>query len=195
MLNDGNCDEECNTAECRYDLNDCGWCAKDCKLEMINNGICDPECNNAECEYDGKDCKCAPNCKFEDYGKCKPECMVPDCNYDSIWMTCQNENLRKFYLYWQLLNYDFLSTQNIDFSNCTSSLNDNFISCQIYNLYETGELLTDNCESSCLKCTNSSDCVECDCSKGYINFFDKCVMSCPQGYSPHPLIPSICYSN
>lgn len=64
---DGKCDQECNTAECLYDGNDCyqphspslAMCDErsDYCLKNYANGICDQECNSGACGWDGADCE------------------------------------------------------------------------------------------------------------------------------------------
>lgn len=64
LFRDGKCDQQCNTAECLYDGNDCSGsssvtqtCDEQYCLERYANGVCDQECNSAECGWDGADCE------------------------------------------------------------------------------------------------------------------------------------------
>eukprot|EP01043_Picozoa_sp_COSAG02_P077178 COSAG02_NODE_16764_length_1057_cov_1.382046_1_plen_204_part_00 len=61
-LGDGNCDTECNIAECNYDGDDCApesQCSEvenGCARSWLGDGECDDICNNMACNYDSGDC-------------------------------------------------------------------------------------------------------------------------------------------
>lgn len=57
-LGDAYCDDECDTAECNYDNNDCchGDCVYGCDASQLGDGSCDQECNYECCEWDAGDC-------------------------------------------------------------------------------------------------------------------------------------------
>eukprot|EP00192_Tetraselmis_astigmatica_P019899 CAMPEP_0117682606 /NCGR_PEP_ID=MMETSP0804-20121206/19785_1 /TAXON_ID=1074897 /ORGANISM="Tetraselmis astigmatica, Strain CCMP880" /LENGTH=190 /DNA_ID=CAMNT_0005492801 /DNA_START=70 /DNA_END=642 /DNA_ORIENTATION=- len=109
LLNDGKCDEACNTEACHFDGQDCQGvepkpepeCAPGCPYSFINNGRCDEACYVRECGYDSQACfsqakkladlhgrhcdlnNCAPYMIGD--GVCQSacsskECQDPDCN-------------------------------------------------------------------------------------------------------------------
>ena len=83
-LSNGTCDEECNSAECGWDLGDCAFCSEGCTKEMLTNNKCDSKCDNEDCRYDNNDCGwCRDGCFIEDLSDsvCKNECD----NYDCLW--------------------------------------------------------------------------------------------------------------
>ena len=95
-LGDKECDEECNTAACRFDGGDCnGVCAPGCAEAWRHDGVCDDECNTGSCDYDSGDClkpggrpfareRCAWGCpsSWLADGQCDIACNVTRCGYD-----------------------------------------------------------------------------------------------------------------
>jgi hypothetical protein len=58
MLGDGVCNQECNTPDCYWDMNDCLYIHPGCLCHklLIGDGICDSSCNTSLCGWDGGDC-------------------------------------------------------------------------------------------------------------------------------------------
>lgn len=99
--NDGVCDKECNSLDCRWDGGDCSlavnpWarCADPRCWRLFNNSQCDEFCNNAECLFDNFDCinkekVCNPI--YEAYctdhyadGLCDQGCNTEECGWDGL---------------------------------------------------------------------------------------------------------------
>ena len=71
-LNDGVCDDECQTQACGWDMGDCVFangslvtpqkerCTRSCPASWVNDGECDPACNVETCNFDGGDCAPTP---------------------------------------------------------------------------------------------------------------------------------------
>ena len=93
-LGDGECDHECNYAECNWDNGDCPEgvapaphnipvnCAEGCWHHWLRDGVCDDVCNTEACEFDGGDCahKNAGGGCPRQYRK-DGFCDMPDCIY------------------------------------------------------------------------------------------------------------------
>ena len=76
------CDADCNTAECGWDLGDCGYCSPGCTIDLLTNDVCDPICSNLPCMFDNNLCGwCAVGCFEKDLysSACIPECNVTAC--------------------------------------------------------------------------------------------------------------------
>ena len=95
MLGNGQCNDECNTDECRFDFGDCAGCSEVCPLAFKGDGVCDEKCNTPGlCDFDGGDCekvscnqkrdKSAQPCKrsFIGDGQCDELCNIPECDFD-----------------------------------------------------------------------------------------------------------------
>lgn len=55
-LNNGVCEEACNTWKCGFDRGDCFVCAVGCDVSAVGDGICDLSCLVEACNYDSGDC-------------------------------------------------------------------------------------------------------------------------------------------
>mmetsp|Transcript_16010 Transcript_16010/g.29328 ORF Transcript_16010/g.29328 Transcript_16010/m.29328 type:complete len:194 (-) Transcript_16010:1056-1637(-) len=90
QLENGVCNQDCNTGDCAYDLGDCGYCAPGCFKDMLGNGVCEGSCNNLACDFDGSDCDCAVGCTKEllTNGRCDSVCNSPLCSFDQWSCSC-----------------------------------------------------------------------------------------------------------
>ena len=82
LLNNTICDAGCNTAECGWDLGDCGYCAQNCPIALLTNDVCDEVCEGEICSFDNHACGlCALGCFEEDLyaPACSPNCNVTSC--------------------------------------------------------------------------------------------------------------------
>lgn len=109
-LGNQECDPECNSQVCGWDMGDC-ICSTNCQIGDINNSICNTPCLVPNCNFDMNDCEheqlekaiswqalskdyesefdfdlCSENSKcFYDMigdGTCQSECYVKECLYD-----------------------------------------------------------------------------------------------------------------
>jgi hypothetical protein len=83
-IGDTYCDEECFSADYRWDDGDC-FCHPYCAHPLLLNGICDQGCNNEACNWDWGDCDCAEGCnkRLFDSLVCEPECDNEECGYQN----------------------------------------------------------------------------------------------------------------
>mmetsp|Transcript_20355 Transcript_20355/g.38063 ORF Transcript_20355/g.38063 Transcript_20355/m.38063 type:complete len:193 (-) Transcript_20355:185-763(-) len=90
LLEDGTCNEECNSPECAYDLGDCGYCAPGCFLAMLSNKVCDDACKVEACDFDITDCGCSSSCPSNLWNNsvCDQDCNSEGCDYDNWKCAC-----------------------------------------------------------------------------------------------------------
>lgn len=98
-MGDKECDIECYSEECWYDLGDCAYsfCAEDCLYEWLGDGVCDWDCyKEDDCDNDASDCDdvtswiatdtefCNGICDWSWVGDgyCDEDCFVSECGSD-----------------------------------------------------------------------------------------------------------------
>jgi hypothetical protein len=189
---------------------------------MIGDGECDQNCNNPSCLYDMSDCECAPGCSLTDsnFDYCSDECMDLRCDQFDQVRQCSDIDKKKQNFYIQMLYEDFEARFDIDEclrSDSDCSIEDfqyhnsyfynytwNYYGWEFYQQCQTEECTylrpyynsTFDCNNDCSTCVEFDICLECRYDK--VQYFTKCVDSCPYGFEPIEvsfLDPKVCVSN
>ena len=147
LLNNNQCDFECNNYQCGWDLGDCGYCASGCYESDLVTSECINECAYYQCLYSNGNCGwCDIGCFREDFESnvCKRSCTSYFCDlYDinpcnECAVGCTKPKLRN-----QRCNYHCFNPA-CDFDsggcNCNPGCNDLSGECS------TNEYLSDYCD-------------------------------------------------
>lgn len=211
LLANSQCDKLCNTEECGFDNGLCVGavldCAEGCFEEMVGDGKCDEACNLASCHWDDLDCGCAPSCNYEEIASCKPECLVPDCAYGELagFPPCSDPVKRLTQRYFDIQHFEvrtvFPETRYDPVQACMPSWTDEswediFYGCSPYSWYYPylSECLYNvgMCESPAPTCERVARFGCFQCTSGLLNLAGQCLLQCPQGTAPHPLVTDMC---